>query len=268
MLLPRRSSILTVLILSSFANAAVDVAKIERKIVKEPAYRNKPKYCLLVLGPEAKTRVWLVQDGDTLYVDRNGNGDLTEANEKVAAEERKGQDPDDPYCTFRAGELCEGGRRHLNLSVSVGDLNRVKEGLPEAKALLQRDPKAKQYNVGLEVEMPGFQGLGEGGRIVQGAGRDSKGLLQLADRPQDAPIIHFGGPWTIHLHQQTILWLGRANHVALVVGTPGLGAGSFAYIGYEGAIPDNITPRIEISFPSRKPGGPPVRASYELAERC
>jgi hypothetical protein len=57
----------------------------ERKVAKEPVYKSNPKYCLLVFGPEAKTRVWLVQDGDTLYVDRNGNGDLTEAGEKVQA---------------------------------------------------------------------------------------------------------------------------------------------------------------------------------------
>jgi WD40 repeat protein len=57
---------------------AQDLAKIERKIAKEPAYQTKtPKYCLLVFGLDAKTRVWLVQDGDTLYVDRNGSGDLT-----------------------------------------------------------------------------------------------------------------------------------------------------------------------------------------------
>jgi hypothetical protein len=49
---------------------AVDLTKVDRTIVKEPSYKSKPKYCLLVFGPEAKTRVWLVQDGDTLYVDR------------------------------------------------------------------------------------------------------------------------------------------------------------------------------------------------------
>src|SRR5262249_8147594 len=59
-----------------------DLTKIERTIAKEPAYKSKPKYCLLVFGPEAKTRVWLVLDGDTLYVDRNGNGDLTETGER------------------------------------------------------------------------------------------------------------------------------------------------------------------------------------------
>ena len=61
---------------------AAGLTKIDRTIAKEPAYKSKPKYCLLVFGPEAKTRVWLVLDGDTLYVDRNGNGDLTEKGER------------------------------------------------------------------------------------------------------------------------------------------------------------------------------------------
>ena len=49
--------------------AGADLTKVDRSIKKEPAYQTKsPKYCLLVFGPEAKTRVWLVLDGDTLYI--------------------------------------------------------------------------------------------------------------------------------------------------------------------------------------------------------
>ena len=56
--------------------AATDLTKIDRSILKEPVYQSKqPQYCLLVFGPEAKIRVWLVLDGDVLYVDRKGNGD-------------------------------------------------------------------------------------------------------------------------------------------------------------------------------------------------
>jgi hypothetical protein len=51
--------------------------------VKEPAYRHEPRYALLVFGPDCEQRVWMVLDGTTLYVDRNGNGDLTEPNERV-----------------------------------------------------------------------------------------------------------------------------------------------------------------------------------------
>lgn len=54
----------------------VDLAKLARTIAKEPAYQTKtPKYCLLVFGPEAQARMWLVLDGKILYVDRRGDGE-------------------------------------------------------------------------------------------------------------------------------------------------------------------------------------------------
>src|SRR6516225_8420792 len=62
---------------------AADLSRIDRSLKKEPAYKFKPKYCLLVLGPKAETRIWLVLDGEVLYVDRNGNGDLTEPGKRV-----------------------------------------------------------------------------------------------------------------------------------------------------------------------------------------
>src|SRR6266566_9087745 len=86
---------------------AADLAKVDRTIAKEPAYKGQPKYCLLVFGPEAKARVWLVQDGDTLYVDRNGNGDLTEKGEKVAC--AKTDDSDSGEYSFKAGDLSDRG---------------------------------------------------------------------------------------------------------------------------------------------------------------
>src|SRR5713101_2454346 len=82
----RRHTLLTVCLWFGAAcpASAVDLAKIDRRIGKEPAYQAKPQYCLLVFGPEAGFRVWLVLDGDVLYVDRNGNGDLTEKRERFA----------------------------------------------------------------------------------------------------------------------------------------------------------------------------------------
>src|SRR5262249_51302052 len=75
---PLLASFLT-LVFPSPQPPAADLTKIDRTIAKEPAYKGNPKYCLLVFGAEAKTRVWLVLDGDVLHVDRNGNGDLSEA---------------------------------------------------------------------------------------------------------------------------------------------------------------------------------------------
>ena len=83
----RKLSFICALFLANIAAvnaAAADLIKIDRTIAKEPVYQNKPKYCLLVFGSDAKTHVWLVIDGDVLYVDRNGNGDLTEKGERMA----------------------------------------------------------------------------------------------------------------------------------------------------------------------------------------
>src|SRR4051794_34850153 len=76
--------LLSVSLFSGQASSSVDLSQIDRSIGKEPVYATKtPKYCLFVFGPGGGTRVWVVLDGDTLYVDRNGNGDLTEPGEKV-----------------------------------------------------------------------------------------------------------------------------------------------------------------------------------------
>jgi hypothetical protein len=83
----RKLSFICALFLANIAAvtaAAADLIKIDRTIAREPVYQNKPKYCLLAFGPDARTRVWLVIDGDVLYVDRNGNGDLTEKGKRMA----------------------------------------------------------------------------------------------------------------------------------------------------------------------------------------
>ena len=90
--------------------SAVDLTHVPRTINKEPAYQGEPKYALLVFGPEATTRVWLVHDGDTLYADLNGNGDLTEPSERFAANESS--NPDDGTYRFDIGDVQEDDRRH------------------------------------------------------------------------------------------------------------------------------------------------------------
>ena len=110
-----RVALLAALMASGFAHAA-DLASIDRTIKREPAYQSQaPRYALLVFGPEARDRVWLVHDGDTLYVDRNGDGDLTESDEKVPAKLPKARNPNDTAYEFPVGELRVGGRVHKSL---------------------------------------------------------------------------------------------------------------------------------------------------------
>ena len=55
------------------------------KIKKSPTFKTKPMYCLIAFGAEKK-KMWLVIDGDRLYLDLNGNGDLSEEAELFAYE--------------------------------------------------------------------------------------------------------------------------------------------------------------------------------------
>lgn len=249
---------------------AADLSKIERPLRKEPAYQSKtPKYCLLVFGPEAKTRVWLVLDGKTLYVDRNGNGDLTDDGEKIVAKNAQPFLGDDYEIVFPIGDIRDGPRTHKKLAVSLGKMDYLALRDPDVKAWLAKRPEARAISLRADVELPGWKGDGIGGRVVQSVRfRDWCGILTFADKPGDAPIIHFGGPWQIAIDSPLRLTIGREQDLFLRVGTPGLGVGTFAAIAYEGIIPERFHPRVEIIYPPKIAGEPPMKQLYELKERC
>src|SRR3989442_14684598 len=102
---------------------AGELSRVDRTLSREPPYRSKPRYCLLVFGPEAKTRVWLVQDGDTLYVDRNGNGDLTEEGERVTAKKGDSTDAAEGAFAFEAGDIRDGNLTHKNLTITIDKMD-------------------------------------------------------------------------------------------------------------------------------------------------
>jgi hypothetical protein len=254
-------------LLSATPARAADLGKIDRTIKKEPAYKGKPRYCLLVFGPEARTRVWLVLDGDTLYVDRNANGDLTEKGEKVRAEKRDGAEPGS--YTFQAGDVRDGKRLHKGLTVSAFDIARLASQDELVKALVAKVLKPRGYRIAVELDVPGSKGTGVGGRVPQHTSyADANGIFQFARRPQDAPVVHFGGPLAVTLFGPHRLTAGRETDLVLGVGTPGLAPGTTAWLDYEGVIPEGAHPTVEVVYPPKKPGTPPVRERYELRERC
>jgi len=260
----------------STAAPAADLAKIDCSIAKEPAYKSKaPKYCLLLFGPEARDRVWLVLDGDTLYVDRNGNGDLTEPGEKVAAKVNKSRDLAEFGYTFEVGDLTLGGKVHKALTVTFPPLTLYASNPSIAnfvpfQAALKADPKAVAATLTIDVESARLKGGGIGGRLSYLAGfYDESGVLQFADRPADAPIVYLDGPLQVTFYdRRPTLRLARGNDIVLMVGTPGHGPGTFAMLAYEGTIPESVYPNIEIAFPASQKDGAPVKERYELKERC
>jgi hypothetical protein len=255
-------------LLSGSAAFGADLSRIERTLAREPAYRLKPRYCLLVFGPEAKTRIWLVQDGDTLYVDRNGNGDLTEPGKKVSPDNRE-EGADDGVFTFKIGEIHDGQRVHKEVSLSVVKLDYAIETDDAIKKFLAKSPRGRGYSLMAEVEMPRWKGARPGGRIQQRTWyTDVNSVFQFADRPQDAPIVHFGGPWQIALCGGHRLTIGRESDVVLCVGTPGVGPATMTYIDYDCVIPERVYPTLEITYPARAANETARTVHYTLKRRC
>ena len=139
--------------------SAADLPKIDRTIAREPTYRNRPQYCLLVLGPQARTRVWLVQDGNVLYIDRNANGDLTEEGETA---------------TWN-GPSCAAGY------------------VPGAGGKSRHGVSLRKYPSGMRLTV-----VYEGKRRYIAGDPDADPLL-FADRPSEAPVVHVGGPLAVQV---------------------------------------------------------------------
>jgi hypothetical protein len=243
--------------------------RIDRSIGKQPAYKITPQYALLAFGSGAKDRVWLVRDGDVLYVDRNGNGDLTDPGEKVLDAKSPGHDPEQEGYTFHVGDLSVGGRTHKGLTLASIPLKTLPalEHLPTVKAALAKDDKASAAMMTLDVQVPGMKGGGVEGRVTFFAGPvDLSGVLRFADNPAQAPVIHLGGPLQItFFNEAPSLRAGRSSDVVLVVGAPGVGPGTFAMLTYNDTIPESLRPTMEIRY---QPGQPSAREIFEIKERC
>jgi hypothetical protein len=252
------SHLLAVLVFSTSAQAT-DLSKIERTIKKEPTYSNKPSYCLLVFGPEAKTRVWVVLDGDVVYVDRNGNGDLTEEGERISATKaRKIETPGVAFAQtryFEVGDVDIGGRKatiRLHQFVPKKDLSSVSKENEGIRKDIMADPDLPWISVRVLIN----------GKIRQNA------LLGYANRPQDAPIIHFDGPLTFGLRAQKQLVRGKnPPDFYVMLGTPGLGKDIFAEMTYSD-VPENLHPSMVIEFPSKEKNGRAIQMTIALSQRC
>lgn len=264
---PRRS--LFALALSVLATApavAADLSKIDRTIAKEPSYQTKQMaYCLLVFGPEAKARVWLVQDGETLYVDRNGNGDLTEADERVSLKEKAEQ-----YRWFEAGDIKDGPLTHTGLSVTQSRVTEEQVANPKEFARVKaRSAEAWTWSVTSTAERPADDTRPLPRKISYVANGDGLGFLLFGKTPQDAPVVHLNGPWSLGLQDwKQRLIAGRKSQLQIGVGTPGIGPGTFSFVRYSGTIPPDAYPAADITFPPKTPAGTPTVKQYTLTDRC
>lgn len=233
-ILARTAAILGVLLLPAAgaqevrAPSGTDLARIDRTLLREPAYQSDAaQYCLLVFGAKAKTRVWLALDGDTLYVDRNANGDLTDPGEAVAAQ----------GSSFDVGALTEpDGTRHPSLRLRrMGDSVRL---------------------------WARIHGLG-----VHYVGYEPGEPLHLAYRPEEAPVVHLGGPLTMRFYVKAPkLVAGKTSDLNLMVGTEGLGRGTFSALRCNTVLDAGAVPVADIAFPHRDPRRGPILVRVSVGD--
>lgn len=224
--------------------SAADLTKIDRTIGKEPAYETKPKYCLVVLGPEAKTRVWLVLDGDILYADRNGDGDLTAEDERMPKQ-----------------QFVSGGEGFGAVTIAA---------------------RAGGNQFSLEVQPKRIAGQQDSFTIwCRPSGNTefrqrTDGVLIFGDCPSDAPVVHFGGPLTFTIldwHnplQQPQLKRTENNRLSLLIGNPVLGGKrpAFATIvprqSFRGLAGDETFPLVLVEFPGKEAGAKSIVAPAQV----
>lgn len=236
----RSSCLITVVLLLTpcvLAAQGVDLTKIERTIAKEPPYKGQPTYCLLVFGPEARFRVWLVLDDEALYVDRNGTGDLTDKAKRL------------PFAWKSDPKV----RR-----LQIGDVATPDWKIEYTRLFLARSGAAANPMWAITAK----------GKHLQSTMRNAESTLEFGQRAEQAPVVHFDGPLTLELaipcgdRTSELVRDGKPHELVASLGTLGLGKGSFAFIT-SGSVPG---PLAEIEFPHRTAGQKPILLKAPLAQ--
>lgn len=245
------------LVVCAFALASADagdLTQVPRTLTKQPAYAGTPAYLLLVLGPTMARRAWIVIDGPNAYVDRNGNGDLTEPGEKVTLPGGPEVDETDDV-------------KITTLQFDLGDLAAVDGQTPYTGLTLTR--YVVQPKPGSSVKASDTTTFNMLVRETHSQGAKPT----LGARPDAAPVVHIDGALQANVAPACngdlpVLTQGtEGDELTIQIGTPGLGAGSWSFIGYE-QVPEDAHPVLDVTFPPAVAGGAPVQMKFTLDERC
>jgi hypothetical protein len=228
---------------SAAPGRAVDYDKIDRTIGKEPAYSGKPQYALLLFGREAKLRVWAVMDGEILYLDKNADRDLTAKEERFEKlSDVKGVEIADP----------DGKTRYVVTSVS-----KYEEEEPSATHLMffvdvQGPVEYGQY---CDVKLAGeaaktsfahFHGPLAAGPITVNFAVPKSYALVAGDEPTDL--------------RATVGTISAKHHCWVMVQSH-QGVDEYAFA-------KGVCPEVDVEFPPKTPGDPPIERTYKLEGFC
>ena len=219
-----------------------DVQKVDRSIGKEPKYAGKPRYALVLIGKDEK-RIWLAQDGDLLYADANGDGDL--ADEKPIKGKRD--------------RITRGDTEYARVTFEVA--------LPGKLGLIYEfydDPEAGDFLfLYTDVAKPPFPR----NDFHQCACGEGSKEFRFAEMREDCPVFRFLGALTMLRVGATTFPHGGEDDLTVRVGTHGDGRATWVSLE-NSRVPKEVHPLAEITFPGKNPKDPPIELIVPLKQRC
>ena len=202
-------------------------------------------------GPEAKTRVWMVLDRskpdapyDVLYADLNANGDLREAEERIAGET----------------EWIAGGG--ANARFALPDFKDPATGDKHTQFRLEIYHNSGRPMYMLELKWKGTLPM-RGGYPEDG----TAGYMRFAESAKEAPIIWFNGDGPLRFQRwySDRLRIGKEDDLRLFLGQQGVGRSTFC------AFSTHVLPEGEVIHATliySNTAGKQQHKRVELKERC
>lgn len=253
---------------------AIDLTGIDRTIHQEPVYKSTPRYALLVFGPRAEHRAWFVVDGDDVaYIDRNGNGDLTDPDERIELDRSpagkihlSNTSSLKAMHVFQIGDVA-GSVLNFHLWVRNPEYN------PSEDETLKDHPELQAY----QQDMRDRDWTNGSLYRVATDGMQAQIPLALTTNPDDAQVCHLLGPLTIDLkwgERQRLEPWPKKTVFDINIGSRNLPPRNWRHSGFNFArlttseIPVDVHPVVTFEYPAVGPDGKPLYQTLSLDERC
>jgi hypothetical protein len=229
-----------VLLFAIGAHASTNaVSRYDRSILKEPTYQSTPRYCLITLGDASEVKVWMVEDGKRLFVDKNANGDLTDDGPPIEPTSPRGI----------------GGNRW--------DFEYVLDAITPANGPRSTNFVLHRWNYNDPEDQYGLS-LNANSRMPMYAGWF--GTFWSTNR-ETAPVIHFGGPFKPTLLRRKNFPIGeKGERLSIGFFHAGSDKGAESRLSID-ALPQFVVLQLKIEWPTAN-GGTPLAKTYPLTSRC
>lgn len=234
---------------------------------QEPSYSHSPLYALLVFGENAEHQSWLVMDGEkALYVDRDGDGDMTQSNDRIAITKDAADRPFHRDKPLSETEYL--GMNEFQFSLHGHDFKFLywvtnPEFVPpkDGDGILDEWRVERKKNGWFSASLM---------RTIEGGGAQIP--VTLCGSPEKAQISHIDGPLTFQTKwgDRQVLQRSGDNTFDVHVGTVGVPTANQDRIPFASLstveVPSTIHPVAEFEFTDAQ--GRPIKRSVDLVQRC